>query len=491
MVRGARWGGCARGVRWCARGGSCDGRDAMAVRTRTGGGLAARGLWVVWAVAAVVMGWMSAASSGQTGACCRPTSSFCSNVTEANCAVFQGTWLGAGVTCTPGLCAAGACCDGNSGCTITIQSTCGTTLAGIWQGAGTTCASVPPLCAVGSCCVSGNICVATVENDCAARGGAWRANIGCYPNACISAACCTSGGVCILSMEVDCINVYQGSWQGPLEPTCSPDPCPGARGCCVEALGRCQLLTYRACASLGGGFSELPQCASPLGIDVCFLYGSCCVGSSCFAVAAGVHCAGLFIAQQTCAVTGECPIGACCLTSGLCAIVRPDQCADAGSFYYGPGTVCDGRDCARIVCCGADSSCTVTTVPLCTSGTIRRDVQSCTPDPCPTGACCATFSGQCAVLSRTDCLKFDATFRGGVCDATLCTASTGACCLPGQLCVITSRDGCVPQYGYTAWLGPATACAPNPCCAVDIDDSGALNVSDLFEFLRLYFSGCP
>lgn len=250
------------------------------------------------------------------------------------------------------------------------------------------------------------------------------------------------------------------------------------------------MLTYRACVAAAGGWLDLECTLSPSGTQLCNFTGACCTGAAC-TVTTGTQCNGLFRVLQTCGPAGECPVGACCLPSGVCSETSADGCVQQGGYFYGLGAVCAVQDCARVVCCGADSSCTVTTVPLCTSGTIRRDVQSCTPDPCPTGACCATFSGQCAVLSRTDCLKFDATFRGGVCDATLCTASTGACCLPGQLCVITSRDGCVPQYGYTAWLGPATACAPNPCCAVDIDDSGALNVSDLFEFLRLYFSGCP
>jgi hypothetical protein len=66
--------------------------------------------------------------------------------------------------------------------------------------------------------------------------------------------------------------------------------------------------------------------------------------------------------------------------------------------------------------------------------------------------------------------------------ATTCTLTTGAAACTG---------------GGT-YLGDATTCAPighngamNACCPSDSNNSGALEVADIFAFLNAWFAGCP
>jgi hypothetical protein len=69
------------------------------------------------------------------------------------------------------------------------------------------------------------------------------------------------------------------------------------------------------------------------------------------------------------------------------------------------------------------------------------------------------------------------------------TNFNGACCINAN-CSIRAIGNCNLMSGV--FLGFGTVCSPNPCvavCRADINESGALTVQDIFDFLGLYFQG--
>jgi len=72
---------------------------------------------------------------------------------------------------------------------------------------------------------------------------------------------------------------------------------------------------------------------------------------------------------------------------------------------------------------------------------------------------------------------------------------TGACC-HGATCFIAI--GAVQCTAGGIYLGDGTICNPlsrtgalNACCRADFNNSGAVSVQDLFDFLGAWFAGCP
>jgi len=70
---------------------------------------------------------------------------------------------------------------------------------------------------------------------------------------------------------------------------------------------------------------------------------------------------------------------------------------------------------------------------------------------------------------------------------------TGACCLPGDSCSIRTAANCAMLGG--AFGGPGTTCAPEACdcCELrgDIDNSGAIDISDITYMVAYLFVGGP
>jgi hypothetical protein len=107
-------------------------------------------------------------------------------------------------------------------------------------------------------------------------------------------------------------------------------------------------------------------------------------------------------------------------------------------------------------------------------------------------------TGGCLLLTPADCATIGGVANTSVttCAAALCGVNmTGACC-HGATCVSTTPLGCnVSSPGR--FLGAGVACTPvaaggpNPCCPADINNSGAVSVQDIFDFLSAYFAGCP
>jgi hypothetical protein len=176
--------------------------------------LGVSGDWVIRAV-------IDCGAVTPTGACC--VNGNCSVTTQANCA---GTWLGAGTTCTTGICN-GACCTTTGNCVVTTPTNC-SAAGGTFHGPGSNCATV--VCnPMGACCLESGTCLAGPMSpaDCASQGGTFLGHGSTCPStACVApiGSCCL-GKACLTDLtQADCETGFGGVWAGP-NTTC-PAACP-------------------------------------------------------------------------------------------------------------------------------------------------------------------------------------------------------------------------------------------------------------------------
>jgi hypothetical protein len=238
--------------------------------------------------------------------------------------------------------------------------------------------------------------------------------------------------------------------------------------------------------------------------------------------------------------------GACCLTDGSCSIEIETDCAAAGGEFQGDGVTCGAADCqSQLGACCFDGGCAEdSTLQDCldADGTWLGAGTDCSGgDPCnPPGACCipategciALTEGNCAIAGgiwqgggttcggtvcfgpcclpdgscedgRTQqaCASAGGTFQGaGTCATVSCPQPQGACCLPGG-CLLLTQSDCAIVAG--AWMGMSTTCADGngngtaddcePPCDGDVNDSGAVDFTDLLAVLSSWGPcvGCP
>jgi hypothetical protein len=190
---------------------------------------------------------------------------------------------------------------------------------------------------------------------------------------------------------------------------------------------------------------------------------------------------------------------ACCFEDGTCEDLLDDNdCEDVGGNWQ-PFAVCDDEPCPQSgirVCCLQDDTCELTTEPDCNAqgGSWLAAVTSCELNPCTGGggnpACpgeescfethisvgcddedccgrvCDTSPSCCAISWDGGCVAF----ANNLCD----NAPTGACCVPGEGCVIVDVASCDDFTGV--WQGPDTVCEEDTC--PDLGPSGACCVNE-------------
>lgn len=152
--------------------------------------------------------------------------------------------------CPPGS-EGGACCFADGNCSVLSQSECEVG-GGSYLGDGTSCDPNPCEGVQTACCLPGEICVMLDAADCVLQGGAPRGpEVPCDPNPCVPEACCWLGGGCSI------VDWYECSQQGgaPAGPgsVCDPNPCTQPGACCFPN-GACEVLPEVVCAAHGGAF---------------------------------------------------------------------------------------------------------------------------------------------------------------------------------------------------------------------------------------------
>lgn len=149
--------------------------------------------------------------------------------------------------------------------------------------------------------------------------------------------------------------------------------------------------------------------------------------------------------------------GACCMPDGTCTEILINDCDAAGGTFQGEGTTCGGVTC-----------------------------------PQPPGACCITATQGCIYVTDADCITAGGSWQGF---GTNCTSydcfPTGACCLPSGDCITATEIDCGGVGG--TWAGAGISCGGVSCpqpCPSDVDDSGAVDISDLLLLLSKW-GPCP
>ncbi len=138
---------------------------------------------------------------------------------------------------------------------------------------------------------------------------------------------------------------------------------------------------------------------------------------------------------------GDCEIGSCCNSAGVCLDGVPvSSCDDPADFRIHES--CASQTCeARGACCHA-GGCDVVSLDACVGmggldGTYESDTTICDPvDLCTVGACCM-FDGSCAQLTRQSCEDGGGIYAGSSlpCDGSV-DCSIGSCCLSGNSCLV-------------------------------------------------------
>lgn len=289
--------------------------------------------------------------------------------------------------------------------------------------------------------------------------------------------------------------------------------------------------------------------AAPFKIEVCGgELGACCVGADCHLKASEKYCSSQkgskFILGATC-TPNPCDKGACCIPPQECRVVAPPVCASSNGNFLGFGTACEPFPCFAPP--PNDDCPNATPVPVPVS--IVADNLTAIPDgavlpPCdfadPAGVW-FRFLTPSAGLYRVDTegspslldttLKIFASCTGaliacdddggsgylssidlqaaagnaflvrvagfgrtrGVFRLNINPVTTGACCL-GSTCQLLPQADCAGPNSRFAGLGtvcPLPGSSTGACCPADFNQSGAISVQDLFDFLAAYFTGNP
>lgn len=90
----------------------------------------------------------------------------------------------------------------------------------------------------------------------------------------------------------------------------------------------------------------------------------------------------------------------------------------------------------------------------------------------PTGACCL-FDGSCIVVTEAECQTKDGIYQGDdvTCEDAVC-ARLGACCIPFDICVVSTIQECFGELGGIIWAPEqdcvSYTCPPlGACCELD------------------------
>jgi hypothetical protein len=364
-------------------------------------------------------------------------------------------------------------------------------------------------------------------------------------------ACCIAGVCDDTLTETECL-YEDGEFAGPLT-VCGTGEgeieCPlDVRACCLDS--ECTVLTEYQCTSGGGIWhAEELDCSDPC---LCGPCGACCVDSEPFCLEPVTQDAcenthgGVYRGDGSeCADYPGCNAGACCFGEVCVPALSEATCVSLDGRYQGPGSNCEAGLCVATGCCCFDDGSTLSDVTEAEcdsfSGHYRGDYTDCATvePPCGEGACCTDDYG-CLDLSESLCWNpFFGDWQGeGTtcrtisphCEGTCCWLSdcnvsgqpvtpedcttlpggafvgydvgcydvpdpcespvTGACCLPGEACVMVGgADSAAAEAvcddlndvpGSGAYQGDGSVC-PAGCggCLEDIDcEDGNLCTTD-------------
>lgn len=296
-------------------------------------------------------------------------------------------------------------------------------------------------------------------------------------------ACCGVAGSCSITPQIMCVGAFLGDGS-----VCAPGACDAVTGACCIPSGACTISTATLCKSSGGAYEgDGVSCAD---VSCPQPTGACCdaAGHQCTNVIENdcLSLGGTFYRSTVCTPDNRCPIGACCLPEGVCtAGISQPSCAKWRGTFQGVGTTCSGIICPMPVgaCCTSTGGCALLTANFCAIFGQWRGPGTTCPTAClPPGVCCRGSTCATGVLA-TNCTAqgaIGATFISGL---TLCNPSGGR----APLCCLTdfNKSGAADiqdVFDYlNAWF------AQSPYADFGGDGSGMPAVQDIFDFLNAWF----
>jgi hypothetical protein len=444
-------------------------------------------------------------TNATAGACCNTTSGACTVSLTGSAGCGAGTTFLGGV-CTPNPCPqpSGGCCTPDGLCSV-IQAAACTTAGGIFQGPASTCNGTVCPVTVGSCCnTSTGVCTYIVATA-TCTGGVFTSGGVCSPDTCPKPGTCCISGCCTFVLQSNC----NGTWT--LGGSCSPNPCGGpSNDLCANAT----VATVganpgtNACANTDFAVTPSTLCGTTTGAggarDVWHVFTPTQSANYTFTTCDAVGFDSVLAYYASCPANGSvAPIACNDDTAGTCAASTlrseiPNQLLIAGQSYYirvaawaggtaeGPYVLTITQGTAAGACC-TGTSCAIALSTSCSTG-YQGDFTTCGPNTCdPLGSCCAA-DGSCTEVAQSACTG---TFTlAGTCTPNTCPQPTGACCC-GSTCSLTLAAACTGTN--QAFRGSGTVCNVSgnnvtPCCKADYNQSGAVSVQDIFDFLAGYFS---
>ncbi len=108
------------------------------------------------------------------------------------------------------------------------------------------------------------------------------------------------------------------------------------------------------------------------------------------------------------------------------------------------------------------------------------------PPPRPTTGACCSAGGACELVILSACAAGNTWDNASVCTSNPCAVIVAGACCNGASCTIIDAANCAGWY-----RGDGSACATTSCCVADYDQSGVVNVQDIFGFLNGWFSADP
>jgi hypothetical protein len=457
-----------------------------------------------------------------TGACCFEPAPCQESLTEQECLLTGGVYVGDNSTCADPCPAppTGACCLPSGSCEESLTSAQCFSDGGIFQGAGSQCNFVQCPPPIGACCSPNGTCQDLTLADCQAANGAYMGDrVLCASNPCPPGlgACCAAGQ-CLVLTSADCLG-QQGIYQG-VGTSCSASLCNNNLCANMIPLGEGTFFFDTTGATTDGPVdSTTPPCSTALN-DIWFTHTSSCSGTLKIDLCPGTN----YVAAMSVYPGTACPP------------LGPPLACDAGgcgpgqntsiSLGTSPGVIhtiriggvggATGSGTIRIhciptfTCCPGDMNgdgavnqadvqpfVNVLLGVQPAPGTLEfcradvnvdnlingRDVQSLidvilghSPPCTQLGACCY-LDGHCETRFEQSCLDTGGTFNGiGIpCTPSLCTPiPMGACCIVGQACTVISESDCTTQSGD--FHGENTVCSPSPCPPVNDGCDHALEV---------------
>lgn len=184
--------------------------------------------------------------------------------------------------------------------------------------------------------------------------------------------------------------------------------------------------------------------------------------------------------------------GACCVPTGECLDVTPEQCMDAGGVFFNgqPCTICDGA------CCVLPEECIDVNQGACEKqgGFFQGFNTDCPPVDCSRNWCCLPDL-TCDFLTEQACAASNGVFLADEVSCPAYDCTRGACCRPEGFCEETPEAHCLDTLGGI-WIGAGSTCADfnqngraDVCedlgqCRSDIVSDGAVNILDLITLLQ-------